>query len=100
RMYAPNSFELYPWRQYNVKRIKRNACLAGGLSGRAARVGVAEMGAFAARTRRRGSAITMGRRGRRSMRPLVAWKIGGEQGTGIDSAGEILATVCSRLGYH
>ena len=34
------------------------------------------------------------------MRPLVAWKSGGEQGTGIDSAGEILATVCSRLGYH
>lgn len=34
------------------------------------------------------------------MRPLVSWKVGGEQGTGIDSAGEILATVCNRLGYH
>lgn len=30
----------------------------------------------------------------------VSWKVGGEQGTGIDSAGEILATVCARLGYH
>lgn len=34
------------------------------------------------------------------MRSLVSWKVGGEQGTGIDSAGEILATVCNRLGYH
>lgn len=34
------------------------------------------------------------------MRTLVSWKVGGEQGTGIDSAGEILATVCNRLGYH
>lgn len=34
------------------------------------------------------------------MRSLVSWKVGGEQGTGIDSAGEILATVCARLGYH
>lgn len=34
------------------------------------------------------------------MRTLVSWKVGGEQGTGIDSAGEILAKVCSRLGYH
>lgn len=34
------------------------------------------------------------------MRSLVAWKVGGEQGTGVDSTGVILATVCSRLGYH
>lgn len=34
------------------------------------------------------------------MRTLVSWKIGGEQGTGIDSSGEILATVCNRLGYY
>lgn len=34
------------------------------------------------------------------MRKLVSWKVGGEQGTGIDSAGEILATMCNRLGYH
>lgn len=34
------------------------------------------------------------------MQSLVSWKVGGEQGTGIDSAGEILASVCNRLGYH
>lgn len=29
----------------------------------------------------------------------VAWKIGGQQGEGIDSTGDIMATVCNRLGY-
>ncbi|MFS8583063.1 MAG: 2-oxoacid:acceptor oxidoreductase family protein, partial [Limnochordales bacterium] len=33
-------------------------------------------------------------------RQLVSWKIGGEQGQGIDSTGEMLATVCNRLGYY
>lgn len=33
-------------------------------------------------------------------RHLVAWRIGGEQGQGIDSTGEMLATVCNRLGYY
>src|SRR5690554_5547092 len=33
-------------------------------------------------------------------RQLVSWKIGGEQGLGIDSTGEMLATVCNRLGYY
>lgn len=31
---------------------------------------------------------------------LISWKIGGEQGEGIDSTGDILATVCNRLGYY
>lgn len=31
---------------------------------------------------------------------LIAWKIGGEQGEGIDSTGDILATVCNRRGYY
>lgn len=34
------------------------------------------------------------------MQPLVSWKIGGDQGEGIDSTGDILATVVNRLGYH
>lgn len=29
----------------------------------------------------------------------IAWKVGGEQGEGIDSTGDILATVACRLGY-
>lgn len=33
-------------------------------------------------------------------RHLASWKIGGEQGQGIDSTGEMLATVCNRLGYY
>ena len=33
-------------------------------------------------------------------RQLVSWKIGGEQGQGIDSTGEMLATVANRLGYY
>ncbi|HLT57645.1 MAG TPA: 2-oxoacid:acceptor oxidoreductase subunit alpha [Limnochordales bacterium] len=33
-------------------------------------------------------------------RRLASWKIGGEQGQGIDSTGEMLATVCNRLGYY
>lgn len=28
------------------------------------------------------------------------WKIGGQQGEGIDSTGDIMALVCNRLGYH
>src|SRR5579875_855386 len=31
---------------------------------------------------------------------VLAWKIGGDQGEGIDSTGDVLATVASRLGYH
>lgn len=34
------------------------------------------------------------------LRDLASWKIGGEQGLGIDSTGEMLATVCNRLGYY
>lgn len=30
---------------------------------------------------------------------MVAWKIGGEQGEGIDSTGDVLSTVLSRMGY-
>jgi 2-oxoglutarate ferredoxin oxidoreductase subunit alpha len=30
----------------------------------------------------------------------LCWKIGGEQGEGIDSCGDVLATVASRMGYH
>ncbi|BDG59055.1 2-oxoacid:acceptor oxidoreductase subunit alpha [Caldinitratiruptor microaerophilus] len=33
------------------------------------------------------------------MREIV-WKIGGEQGQGLDSTSDVFATVCSRLGYH
>ncbi|REJ34493.1 MAG: 2-oxoacid:acceptor oxidoreductase subunit alpha [Bacillota bacterium] len=33
-------------------------------------------------------------------RRLASWKIGGEQGQGIDSTGELLAIVCNRLGYY
>ena len=28
------------------------------------------------------------------------WKVGGAQGEGIDSTGEILATVLTRMGYY
>lgn len=31
---------------------------------------------------------------------LVSWKVGGEQGQGIDSTGEILARTVNRLGYY
>lgn len=34
------------------------------------------------------------------MKTLVSWKVGGEQGTGIDKTGELLATTCNRLGYY
>src|SRR5690625_4194093 len=34
------------------------------------------------------------------LRDLASWKIGGEQGQGIDSTGEMLAAVCNRLGYY
>ncbi|MHB1505106.1 MAG: 2-oxoacid:acceptor oxidoreductase subunit alpha [Sulfobacillus sp.] len=30
----------------------------------------------------------------------VGWKIGGDQGEGIDSTGDVVATVANRLGYH
>lgn len=30
----------------------------------------------------------------------VAWKVGGQQGEGIESTGDILAQVCNRLGYY
>lgn len=30
---------------------------------------------------------------------MIAWKIGGEQGEGIDSTGDVLATVLNRMGY-
>lgn len=30
----------------------------------------------------------------------IAWKVGGDQGEGIDSTGDILATVAARLGYY
>lgn len=30
---------------------------------------------------------------------MIAWKIGGEQGEGIDSTGDVLATVANRMGY-
>jgi 2-oxoglutarate ferredoxin oxidoreductase subunit alpha len=32
--------------------------------------------------------------------PVIAWKIGGDQGEGIDSTGDALATVANRMGYH
>lgn len=31
---------------------------------------------------------------------LISWKIGGEQGQGIESSGDLFATVCNRLGYY
>lgn len=31
---------------------------------------------------------------------MIAWKIGGDQGEGIDSTGDVLATVLNRLGYY
>ena len=34
------------------------------------------------------------------MQNLISWKIGGEQGQGIDSSGDLFATVCNRLGYY
>ena len=34
------------------------------------------------------------------MSSTIAWKVGGEQGEGIDSTGDILATVVNRLGYY
>jgi len=38
--------------------------------------------------------------GRRDLMTLgVAWKIGGDQGEGIDSTGDALATVANRMGY-
>lgn len=30
----------------------------------------------------------------------IAWKIGGDQGEGIDSTGDVVATVASRMGHH
>lgn len=30
---------------------------------------------------------------------MISWKIGGEQGEGIDSTGDVLATVTNRMGY-
>ncbi len=30
---------------------------------------------------------------------MIAWKIGGDQGEGIDSTGDVLATVANRMGY-
>ena len=30
----------------------------------------------------------------------IAWKIGGQQGEGIESAGELLAFSLARKGYH
>lgn len=34
------------------------------------------------------------------MSSTIAWKVGGEQGEGIDSTGDILATAVNRLGYY
>jgi 2-oxoglutarate ferredoxin oxidoreductase subunit alpha len=34
------------------------------------------------------------------MAEVLSWKIGGDQGEGIDSTGDVLATVANRLGYH
>ncbi len=34
------------------------------------------------------------------MRQQLSWKIGGQQGEGIESAGEILASALNRLGYY
>lgn len=31
---------------------------------------------------------------------MIAWKIGGDQGEGIDSTGDVLATVLNRMGYY
>ncbi len=31
---------------------------------------------------------------------MLAWKIGGDQGEGIDSTGDVLATVANRMGYY
>jgi 2-oxoglutarate ferredoxin oxidoreductase subunit alpha len=31
---------------------------------------------------------------------MIAWKIGGDQGEGIDSTGDALATVANRMGYY
>ncbi len=33
-------------------------------------------------------------------RSVLEWKIGGEQGEGIDSCGDVLATVVTRMGYY
>ena len=30
----------------------------------------------------------------------LSWKVGGQQGEGIDSTGEIFSTALNRLGYH
>ena len=34
------------------------------------------------------------------MHTQLSWKIGGQQGEGIESAGEILASTLNRLGYY
>lgn len=31
---------------------------------------------------------------------MIAWKIGGDQGEGIDSTGDVLSTVTNRMGYY
>ncbi len=31
---------------------------------------------------------------------MLAWKIGGDQGEGIDSTGDVLASVANRMGYY
>lgn len=37
---------------------------------------------------------------RTDTRSVLEWKIGGEQGEGIDSCGDVLATVVTRMGYY
>ncbi len=34
------------------------------------------------------------------MREQLSWKVGGQQGEGIESTGEIFASALNRLGYY
>ena len=34
------------------------------------------------------------------MKPQISWKVGGQQGEGIESTGEIFATAMNRKGYY
>ena len=34
------------------------------------------------------------------MKPQLSWKVGGQQGEGIESTGEIFATAMNRKGYY
>ena len=34
------------------------------------------------------------------MKPQISWKVGGQQGEGIESTGELFATAMNRKGYY